>query len=154
MATKREIELIKKHEGFCETPYYCTQKKPTIGYGHLLPVGDHSGMIWSEDYAEFVLLQDIKTAEKIVAKIFGDTRLTGARYAVLVSMAFNLGFEGLSGFIRMIAAITVGDWKLAAAEALDSKWARQTKSRAIEIAEMLRTGKWPAWMRTKKEKGK
>ena len=40
----------------------------------------------------------------------------------------------------MRAAIAAGDWDEAAAEALDSRWAAQTGSRADEIAALLRGG--------------
>ena len=36
------------------------------------------------------------------------------------------------------AAMRRGDWQLAAAEALDSRWAGQTGHRAAEVAAMLR----------------
>jgi lysozyme len=43
----------------------------------------------------------------------------------------------------MWAAIEISDWPRAAAEAMDSKWARQVGRRAEEIAFMLRTGQYP-----------
>ena len=44
----------------------------------------------------------------------------------------------LGKFHNMRAAIAADDWRLAAAEALDSKWARQLPARAAEIAGLLR----------------
>lgn len=53
-------------------------------------------------------------------------------------MAFNLRAPRLGKFSNMRAAIAADDWRLAAAEALDSKWARQLPARAAEIAGLLR----------------
>ena len=44
----------------------------------------------------------------------------------------------LGKFHNMRAAIAADDWRLAAAEALDSKWARQLPARTAEIAGLLR----------------
>jgi len=48
------------------------------------------------------------------------------------------GRTRLAGFGRLRAAVRRGDWQLAAAEALDSRWASQTGHRASEVAAMLR----------------
>ena len=53
-------------------------------------------------------------------------------------MAFNLGMSRLGIFHDMRAAIAADDWRLAAAEALDSKRARQLPARAAEIVGLLR----------------
>ena len=63
------------------------------------------------------------------------------RRHALISMAFNMGGPRLADFRRMRAAIAAGRWEAAAAEALDSRWARQTGRRADEIAAMLRNVK-------------
>jgi len=54
-------------------------------------------------------------------------------------MAFNLGQPRLAGFKKLRAAVLAGDWDLAAAEALDSRWASQIGRRAVEVAALLRT---------------
>ena len=55
-------------------------------------------------------------------------------------MAFKLGAPRLAGFSQMHRAILEGDWQRVSAEALDSRWAKQTGHRAQEIAAMLRRG--------------
>ena len=57
-------------------------------------------------------------------------------------MAFNLGVRGLLGFKKALAAVKAGDFEKAAEEMLDSKWRRDVKCRAYELAEQMRTGKW------------
>lgn len=68
--------------------------------------------------------------------------LNEARQAALIDMRFNLGLAGLSGFPKMLDAMYRHRWKLAAAEAKDSKWARQVGGRSDEIADMIRSGEW------------
>lgn len=69
-----------------------------------------------------------------------DARIPWWRYQpddvqrALVSMAYQLGVSGLLNFRKMLAALESGDRLQAAAEALDSRWARQTPSRANRVA--------------------
>ena len=42
----------------------------------------------------------------------------------------------------MLAAVEEGDYKKAAKEMLDSKWAFQVKGRAVELAKIMETGEW------------
>ena len=53
-------------------------------------------------------------------------------------MAFNLGAPRLGKFHNMRATIAADDWRLTAAEVLDSKWVRQLPAWAAEIAGLLR----------------
>ena len=53
-------------------------------------------------------------------------------------MAFNLRAPRLGKFSNMRAAIAADDCRLAAAVALDSKWARQLPARAAKVAGLLR----------------
>ena len=55
-------------------------------------------------------------------------------------MTFNLGSTRLSLFKKMHAAAAAGNYHVAAAEMLDSKWAGQVKGRADRLAEMMRSG--------------
>lgn len=58
---------------------------------------------------------------------------------VIANMAYNVGVVGCLGFIKMWRALASGDYKTAAAEMLDSKWANQVGKRATELAELLRS---------------
>lgn len=59
-----------------------------------------------------------------------------SRRNVIYDMAFNLGIGGLLGFKRMLAAAKRGDYVVAGAEILNSKYARDgdTRGRAAELA--------------------
>ena len=56
---------------------------------------------------------------------------------ILVNMMFNMGRTRLSKFKKMNLALSVGHWKLAAAEGRDSLWYRQVTNRAERLMTRL-----------------
>lgn len=65
--------------------------------------------------------------------------LDPVRQRVMMNMAFNMQGK-LLGFRNFLAAAQRGDWSKAAAEMLDSLWARQVGDRAKRLASMMRSG--------------
>ncbi|WP_321944720.1 lysozyme family protein [Burkholderia cenocepacia] len=65
--------------------------------------------------------------------------LDPVRQRVLMNMAFNMQGR-LLGFRNFLAAAQRADWNVAAAEMLDSLWARQVGDRAKRLASMMRSG--------------
>jgi lysozyme len=63
------------------------------------------------------------------------------RQNVLADMCFNLGIGGLLSFKNTLAMVEHGKYEEAAAAMLQSKWATQVGQRAIELSEMMRTGR-------------
>ncbi len=133
----RIIEQIKQHEGLKLKPYRCTSGKLTIGYGRNL---EAKGI--SKGEAESMLLSDIAEVEERLVRAGFLSGLNDARKAVLINMAFQLGFNGLSRFRNMLAAVQSEQYVLAASEMLDSLWAKQTPSRAKELSEQMLTGEF------------
>jgi lysozyme len=131
------VRLLTRHEGRRTHPYVDTAGKLTIGVGRNLTDRGLSG-----GEIDLLLANDIVMARAACRRLYGDDFDTAApaRRQALVSMAFNLGQTRLAGFVRFRAAVMRGDWDLAAAEALDSRWASQTGHRASEVAAMLRAG--------------
>lgn len=111
---------------------------PTIGYGHNLrdrPI--------SRRAAEVILDDDMAdVAVELRRALPWAERLSEARYGVLLNMAFNLGVAGLLAFRKALAAMEQGDWMIAAAEMLDSKWAEQVGPRAYRLARQMREDVW------------
>ena len=69
-------------------------------------------------------------------------RLSAARQAVLVNMAFQLGTKGLLAFRVTLGSIEDGQYSEAALGMLDSTWAKQTPARAMRLATQMETGEW------------
>jgi lysozyme len=133
-----ETGLIRKHEGFRDKVYFDTEGVPTIGYGHAFLVGSKLP-IW---IIEALFWMDHAEAVKGYESLGLD--LSDARRAVVVNMIFNLGLTRFLGFKETIRALRAGNYIKAAAEMLDSKWARQVgPGRSEELAQMMRTGLWP-----------
>ena len=127
--------MLIKHEGLKLRPYRDTVGKLTIGTGRNL---DDVGI--TKEEADYLLYNDIYRIEgEIINKLPVYSTLSDNRKIVLMNMGFNLGINGLLKFKKMIAAIENKEWIIAASEMLNSKWARQVKGRAIELAEIMRT---------------
>ncbi len=136
MLTDELIEEVKREEGFVAKVYLDTKGKQTIGYGTLLEDGI------SEAEAELLLRHRLGLmAEEIERSprsgAYANLR-PGAKRAVL-NMAYNMGVPSLLGFKKMWAALGKGDYEGAAAEALDSDYARELPARAGRVAGMMRS---------------
>ena len=135
--TALEDQLID-HEGLELKPYQCTADKLTIGVGRNI---EDRGI--TEDEARYLLKNDIKIVEdELLEKKPVVAGLDSVRQRVLVDMGFNLGIPTLLKFQNMWAAIEDDDFKRAADEAMDSKWARQVGRRAERLCQAMATGEW------------
>jgi lysozyme len=132
--------MLIQQEGMELKPYVDTVGKMTIGVGRNLA---DKGL--SREEAIVLLNNDIADAIEDVRHTFSCyDQLSRPRKMVLVSMAFNLGRERLSKFVRFIGSVHRGDWNNAAEELLDSKAAMQAPGRYKELARMMRddTSAW------------
>ena len=130
------VEQLKRHEGFRSKPYIDSVGKVTIGYGRNL---DDVGL--SRKEAVDLLYNDISLARNaVLTNISVARRLNSARLDALTNMAFNLGITRLLKFRKFLAALDLGDFVEAEVQMLDSLWAKQVGSRAIELGRQMRTG--------------
>ena len=130
------LELLKKHEGFRGQPYHCTAGKLTIGYGRNLEANP-----LTEKEAEVLLINDVLLIGKQLRESYPwYLRLDDTRQGVLINMAYNLGMAGIGKFKNMLAALEDGNYSEAARHMLDSRWANQVGSRALELAELMKKG--------------
>ena len=135
MSNKLRNMLIR-HEGLRRKPYRDSVGKLTIGVGRNL---DDVGITREE--ALILLDHDIAKVRREVKQAFPwFTRLNTIRQTVVLNMVFNLGLPRFRKFKRAISAMRDKRWEDAANEMLDSKWARQVKGRARELARMMRAG--------------
>jgi lysozyme len=127
-------KMLIKHEGFRLYPYVDTVGKVTIGIGRNL-----TDMGISEEEAYYFLWNDLNQAEREISNNLGHVfyTLPKAKQGVLINMCFNLGIKRFMGFKKMIAALKEKDYKKAAEEMIDSKWATQVGNRAIELRDIM-----------------
>jgi lysozyme len=129
-------DALIRDEDLRLSPYRCPAGKLTIGVGHNLdakPISKRAALVILDD--------DIEDAERELAAVLPWTaELDAPRREALVNMVFNLGMGGLLKFKRMLAALRRGDYAAAAAETLDSDYAKQVGARARRVARQIETG--------------
>jgi lysozyme len=134
----RLIELLIKHEGLMLKPYRCSSDKTSIGVGRNL---DDVGI--SKDEAMLLLAHDIERVMKEAGQFSWFQSLNIPRQDVVLSMLFNMGLSRFNSFKKFILCLISGNFERAADEMLDSKWATQVGLRAKELAQMMRSGRYP-----------
>lgn len=152
---KKLIESTKKHEGrvtidgkhvvYDDATSLPIDKgdevkgKPTAAYGRNL-----SDRGLTEDEAEYLLRNDLRDFQDRCKKTFNSfwDLLDAPRKNVLVEMSFNMGVAGVRSFSSMLEALEKSNYKRAAEEMLDSKWADQVGHRAKVLAKQMRTGEY------------
>ena len=134
-------ERIKTHEGFCNTVYKDTLGKRTVGYGHLCTVDENwkDSEVYDLAYLNDVFEIDFMEATKQAEELIGDLILEKDANEIILEMVFQLGKTGVSKFKNMWSALKNNDYKKAADEMLDSKWAKQTPQRAESLADIMKS---------------
>ncbi len=128
------LDQIKTHEGFKKKVYIDTEGYQTIGYGFAI-----KDLELDEDIAEEILSRKLTKLISRIRKTFDwyDT-MPEEIQDVVVNMCYNLGISGYSKFKKHIKYLVEKNWDKSADEMLDSLWAKQVKSRAIELSEIVR----------------
>ena len=131
-------QMTKTFEGLRLKPYKCTAGKLTIGYGRNL---EDVGISQAE--ADMMFERDFAQAEADVNRLLKDNNISvdnliEQRFYVLTDMMFNLGYNRLSKFKKMLYAVKNGLYDDAAKEMLDSTWATQVGNRATQLAALMR----------------
>ena len=129
------LKRIKHHEGYRKSVYQCTEGYDTIGYGFAI-----KDLQLDEDVAEEILIRKVEKLIKRGRKRFDwlDS-VPHAVQGVLVEMSYQMGLSGVCKFKKALHAMKMLQWKLAADELLDSRWAKQTPNRAKELSDIIRS---------------
>lgn len=131
-------QMTKDFEGLRLKPYKCTAGKLTIGYGRNL---DDVGI--SKIEADMLFERDFAQAESEVRRLLKANNIDAdnlieQRFYVLTDMMFNLGYNRLAKFKKLLYALKKGLYDDAANEMLDSLWAAQVGNRATKLATLMR----------------
>jgi lysozyme len=94
----------------------------------------------TRDEALFLLQNDINDAVKDLKNFGWYEGLDPVRKKVVIDMRYNLGPTRFRQFRRMIAALSVGDYKIASWEMQDSQWYHQVGNRSKRLIRMMATG--------------
>jgi lysozyme len=94
----------------------------------------------TRDEALFLLANDIEDAVKDLSHFDWFGGLDPVRKKVVIDMRYNLGPTRFREFRRMIAALSVGDYKIASWEMQDSAWYHEVGNRSKRLIKMMATG--------------
>ena len=135
------LAMLKRHEGVESHAYECSEGKITVGVGR--NIDSEGGIGLSDEEIDFLLQNDI---ERCIIELSSEydwfVDLDDIRKDAMVDIAFNLGITRLRLFKRALAAMAEGNYKQAATEFLDSKWAKQVGGRALELTDMISSGEY------------
>ena len=160
-------QLLIDEEGCDLEAYKDSEDIWTIGIGHNLEIDqspeelailgledeldDWEGFTITEQQAFELFDLDVEEAGNDLYPAFADedlAKLNDTRYAVLVSMVFQMGGAGVRKFKNFVQAVKTEDWDTAAEEMIyanprvkrHSKWYLQTPERCQRAADAMRTG--------------
>ena len=129
------FKRIKHHEGYRPEVYQCTMGYDTIGIGFTI-----KDLYLDEDIADMILERKLLKLIKRVRKKFDWLDSVPPEVqGVLVEMSYQMGLSGVSKFKKALHAMQMCQWKLAASELLDSRWAKQTPNRAKELSNIIKS---------------
>jgi lysozyme len=113
----------------------------TIGIGRL--IDKRKGGRLTDAEIDMLLANDIreKIAEIEDWPAWQAVKDNPCRATALLSMAFQMGANGLAGFQNSLRLVADKQWQAAAQNMLQSKWAKQTPARAKRVTQMLATGR-------------
>lgn len=141
-----EVPNIMYAEGFVKAVYRDSLGHLTFGVGTLIKknmpeYGKPIGTPVSEKRCAQAFFQEC------ISEVLGEGEIIFGEHVwngfpleakrVFMNMIYNLGRTRFKGFKKMIAAAKRHDWKTAAAEAKDSLWYRQVKTRGERIVKRL-----------------
>ena len=128
------IESIKENEGYKSTVYTDTLGFDTIGYGFAI-----KDLELDEEVCDLILDKKLDKLIDATNKKFPFLReLPQDKCEVIFEMVYQLGLNGVSMFKKMLKALENKDYDKAAAEMLDSLWAKQTPDRAIKLSNQMK----------------
>ncbi len=143
-------EMLIRHEGWRNKPYFCPAGARTIGVGwnmdaHKLPDDIAScrhvtGEITDEMVGRLLDISigiAVDDCHSLYAKY---DEFSEVRKAALADFMFNVGINTAFKFTHMRAAIAAQDWNLAADSMVQSAWYSQVGDRSAEIVGMVRAG--------------
>ena len=133
-------EEIKSHEGFVNKIYKDHLGFPTIFYGHLITSEDNyeEDKEYPKEMGEEVFELDFQKALASTESLIGSRPVNHTAKEVLIEMVYQMGVGGVSKFKKMWEALEKGDYTEASFQMMDSRWAKQTPSRAESLSKIMR----------------
>lgn len=157
MNLQRLYESIGAHEGTRSKPYLDSKGLWTVGRGTCLETNPLTGQQWkylldnalidvtlSADGMDYLVSAKVQEVTQALERGLASWHsINDVRQNCLIEMGYQISGYGCLSFPKMRAAIERGDWKEAAKQGLDSKWAKiDSPNRAREMMRILENGEW------------
>lgn len=137
------ISQLRREEGVSRHAYQDHLGYWTIGVGRLIDQRKGAGL--SDEEVDYLLRNDVeRVTREVLRALPWAAQLDEPRQAVLLGMAFQMGTAGLLEFSMTLDRVKNKRYANAAAQMLNSKWAKQTPERAARMAKQMETGQWQA----------
>lgn len=134
-------DILMFEEGYRKKPYYCSEGYPTIGIGTKIGPKNASLVYYqfevNEESAKALLQQELDEIIASICKFPWFQESNQDRRIILMSMAYQMGVNGLLSFRNTLKYITNKEYTKAAENMLVSKWAQQTPQRAKRHAQVM-----------------
>ena len=144
-AEKQALEKqLKTDEGVKYEVYSDSRGLLTFGIGHLITKKDPEygkpiGTKVSKERVKEAFKIDLQKVLKELYAWSSDCNTWPSEVKqIIANMMFNLGRTRMDKFKKFKAAVEAKDWKTAAKEMANSKWARQVKDRATRLIDRMR----------------
>lgn len=137
----RLIGRIVEHEGIKKFVYKDIMQYSTVGIGRCIEPNVGKGL--SVDECFYLLRNDLADFRRELSVYDWFKIQDDVRQGVLIELAFNMGTANLLKFKKMIAALSVKNYSLAAKELVNSTWFTQVgKGRSDDIRWRLDNGRY------------
>lgn len=132
------MQMTKNFEGYSPHLYRCPAGYLTIGYGRNI---EKRGI--SKEEAEFMFQNDYNNAIKDLKILAMENKidLTNVPQDVLFAltdMMFNMGYNRLSKFKKLLYELKNGSYEGVAREMIDSAWYTQVGDRSKKLVEIVK----------------
>jgi len=137
------IDCIVEHEGRARYAYQDTLGYWTIGVGRSIDSRCLRGLSFEEQ--NYLLNNDLQLCRSQLQNKAYYQGQSQVRQECLIELCFNMGIKRLETFSKMLKAFIAKDYKEAAKELADSKWASQAgSSRLNNISQRILTDAYSA----------
>jgi lysozyme len=139
-------EVLKIHEGFRPKAYRCSSGQLTVGYG---TVAKKANTTVTEAQATQLLIRQLnKDWDLLTNKFEWFQDLDPNRQMALLNLSYNMGFDKLLKFKKMLTSLEKGDYQQASVQLLQSsskgksKYYQQVGVRAEHVSKAIASGTW------------
>jgi len=144
--TPAGLERLKLDEGLSLKAYPdpLTKADPwTIGYG-CTGSGINKDTVWTQEQADGAILGRVNLITmQLYKQLSFFSELSPVQRDVLINIAYNIGVAGLKKWTLTLAAMSCGNYKIAAQDIRDNKtWRNEVGERCDRCADAFEKGTW------------